>query len=159
MNKIKKKEIVLILENIRSAENVGSIFRTADAVGVSKIYLVGYTPDPLDRFGKPQKGVAKASLGAENTIPWEHFTTITPLIKKLKKNDFEIVSLEQSPKSILYTKYNLKKCALVVGNEVTGISKKALSLSGVVIEIPMNGEKESLNVSVATGVALFQLIQ
>ena len=159
MNKIKKKEIVLILENIRSAENVGSIFRTADAVGVSKIYLVGYTPDPVDRFGKPQKGVVKASLGAEKSIPWEHHTTITSLIKKLKKDSFEIVSLEQSEKSIPYTKYTAKKCALVLGNEVTGVSQKTLNSSDVIIEISMNGEKESLNVSVATGEALFQLIQ
>ncbi len=159
MIKIKKKEIVLILENIRSAENVGSIFRTADAVGVTKIYLVGYTPDPLDRFGKPQKGVVKASLGAEKSIPWEHSVSILPLLKKLKKDNFEIVSLEQSPRSVLYTKYKTQKCALVVGNEVEGVSKKTLSCSDVIIEIPMKGNKESLNVSVATGVALFQLVR
>lgn len=150
------KEIVLILDNIRSSHNVGSIFRTADAAGVSKIYLIGTTPTPLDRFSRLRRDVAKVSLGAEKTMAWEYFKTISPLISKLKKEKFEVVALEQDTKSVNYKKFKSKnKIAIIVGNEVSGISKSVLKKCDTIIEIPMKGEKESLNVSVAVGVVLF----
>ena len=111
------------------------------------------------RFGKPQKSLVKASLGAEKSVPWLHSKSTSQLIEKLRQEGYEIVSLEQSTSSIVYTKYRPKKCALIVGNEVDGVSKKTLMHSDVVIEIPMKGIKESLNVSVATGIALFQMMK
>lgn len=153
-------KIILILDNIRSSENVGSIFRTADATGVEKIYLVGITPNPIDRFGRPNPKINKASLGAENTIPWEARDNIMEVLEKLKKENYKIVSLEQNEKSIDYRDLETKeKIALIVGNEVGGVSEVAQKESDEIIEIPMAGDKESLNVSVATGIALFSLLK
>lgn len=155
----KKTELVLILPDIRSAENVGAMFRTADAVGVSKIYINGYTPCPIDRFGRARKDIAKAALGAETFIPWEYVKSAVTNINKLKKEGYTIVGLEQDKNSVNYKKFKTpKKCALVVGNEVLGLDKKIKNLCDTLIEIPMKGKKESLNVSVATGVALYSLI-
>jgi 23S rRNA (guanosine2251-2'-O)-methyltransferase len=156
---MKTKHAILVLENIRSAQNVGSIFRTADAAGISKMYIVGYTPDPLDRFGRPRGDIAKAALGAEQTIPWEHVKTISPLLKKLKKEGFQIIAIEQSPNSVDYKKIkNTQNICFVLGNEVTGVSKAALAQADVIAEIPMRGDKESLNVSVAGGIAMFRIL-
>ena len=149
----------LILHNVRSVHNVGSLFRTADAAGVEKIYLVGFTPSPLDRFGRSRKDLAKTALGAEKSVLWEAVPTLAPLIKKLKKEGVEIVGLECGGVAIPYTTFTPKfPTALVLGNEVTGLSKKELGLCDAVIEIPMKGKKESLNVGVAGGVALFSLL-
>mgnify|MGYP001589632100 CR=1 FL=1 len=149
---------ILILENIRSVHNVGAIFRTADAIGISEIILTGYTPTPKDRFGRIRKDFIKASLGAEKNVLWRTFPTTKEEIEILKKENFTIISLEQVPRAIHYKKYIPKgNCALIVGNEVSGVSKEVLTLSDTVIFIPMRGKKESLNVSVATGIALFQL--
>lgn len=154
-----KKEIILILEDIRSTHNVGSFFRTADAAGVTHIYLVGCTPTPIDKFNRKRSDIAKTALGAEDTIPWTYIKTITPLIKKLQKSGVSVVALEQSPESIDYKKVKVKgTIALIVGNEVAGVSKKALTCADVITEIPMKGNKESLNVSVAGGIALFRLL-
>lgn len=154
-----KKELILILPDIRSAENVGAMFRTADAVGVSKIYINGYTPCPIDRFGRARKDIAKAALGAETFIPWDYVKSAITNINKLKKEGYTIVGLEQDKNSVNYKKFKApKKCALVVGNEVLGLDKKIKKLCDALIEIPMRGKKESLNVSVATGVALYSLI-
>ena len=153
-----KKEIILILDNIRSAQNVGSIFRTAEAAGVSKIYLMGYTPAPLDRFDRKRMDVAKASLGAEDIIPWEIKKNLPSLIVKLKKDNFLIVALEQSKSSVDYKKIKIKnKMVLIVGNEVLGLSKGTLDKVDKIAEIKMLGKKESLNVSVALGVALYRI--
>lgn len=154
------KTIFLILYNIRSAHNVGSIMRTADAFGVSKMFLIGHTPAPLDRFGKVQKDIAKVALGAELTVAWEQYATITPLIKKLKKEGVEILALEQSKKSVDYKSVKTKKqTALILGSEVEGIPESVLKHCDRIIEISMRGSKESLNVSVATGVALARLTE
>lgn len=154
-----KKEISLILNDIRSTHNVGAIFRTADAAGVSKIYLVGTTPTPLDRFERERKDIAKTALGAEKTVAWEYVKTITLLLKKLKEEKVYIVAVEQSENSVDYKKVKLpEKSAIIVGNEVSGVPKDVLSKCDCVAEIPMSGEKESLNVSVATGVALFRIL-
>ena len=160
INQKNKKELILILPDIRSAENVGAMFRTADAAGVSKIYLNGYTPCPIDRFGRARKDIAKASLGAEDSMPWEYVKSSVTLIKKSKKEGYSIVGLEQDAKSINYRKFKMpNKCALIVGNEVLGVDKKIKTLCDVFIEIPMRGVKESLNVSVATGIALYELLK
>jgi 23S rRNA (guanosine2251-2'-O)-methyltransferase len=152
------ENVYLILNNIRSALNVGSIFRTADAAGVKNIFLVGYTPLPIDRFGRPQKGIAKTALGAELAVPWEHARNFSGLAKKLKSKKICLVALEQSARSADYKKYKCKKdIALVVGREVEGIAPEDIDLCDDVIEIPMRGSKESLNVGVATGIALFRL--
>ena len=114
---MQKKEIAILLHNIRSTHNVGSIFRTADALSVTKIYLSGYTPTPLDRFGKARKDVAKVSLGAEKTIDWEYIENPQQIIKKLKKEEFQIIALEQSTSSVDYKKVNIKKTSFVCGRE------------------------------------------
>lgn len=156
----KKKEVYILLHNIRSTHNVGSIFRTSDALGVSKIYLSGYTPTPLDKFKKPRKDIAKVALGAEKIIPWEYLEDPVKIVKKLKAQKFQVVGIEQNEKSIDYKKVKVTdKVLFIVGNEVDGMDQKFLSLCDVISEIPMSGEKESLNVSVAFGVALFRMLK
>lgn len=158
-----KKQSILILFNIRSTYNVGAIFRTADAVGISHIYLVGYTPSPRDRFGRWRKDVAKAALGAEKQIPFTLVKTIKPLLQKLKKESFHIIAIEQDQKSVDYKKVARQlagktKTAFILGEEVQGLPKAVLDISDSIAEIPMRGKKESLNVSVAAGVALFRIL-
>lgn len=154
---------ILILDNIRSAHNVGSLFRTADGAGVAKLYCIGTTPAPIDRFGRKRADIAKVSLGAEEYIAWEHIADddVTNLLKRLKKEGYTIVALEQSGRSIgykeVFARLKSKPIALIVGNEVGGVSKGFIDMSDVVAEIPMVGNKESLNVSVAAGIALFQI--
>lgn len=161
MTKIKQQiESILILPDIRSAENVGAIFRTADAIGISKIYLIGTTSCPTDKFGRVNNKIAKSALGAETWITWEYKKTIIPLIKYLKKEGFIIVAIEQGPQSIDYRKIIKKpKMAFLLGSEVSGIPSGIIKKCDVLVEIPMRGKKESLNVSVACGVALFQILQ
>lgn len=152
-------KLFLILHNIRSVHNVGSLFRTADAAGVSKIFLTGYTPTPLDRFGREVKAFTKVSLGAEKTVLWEKVAQIKKLIPHLEKEGVSIVALEQDKKSVDYRKFKPHfPLALILGNEVKGISPDILSSCDSIIEIPMNGTKESLNVTVAGGIALFNLL-
>lgn len=156
---MKNKENILILNDIRSVENVGAMFRTADAVGISKIYLTGYTPTPLDRFGRKRGDLAKSALGAEEFVKWEQKKSILSLISKLKKEGFQIIAIEQDKKSIDYKKVKLgEKNAFIVGTEVTGIPENILKKCDVIAEIPMRGKKESLNVSVAFGVAIFGIL-
>ena len=156
---IMKREIVVLLDNIRSSHNVGSIFRTADGAGVSKIILSGYTPAPIDRFGRESKEIAKTSLGASDTVPWEAVTNEDALatLARYKQDGFEIVSVEQHQDSIsIYDYKPTAKTLYIFGNEIDGVSQELLQASDKIIEIPMKGKKESLNVSVTTGVALFQ---
>lgn len=153
------KNTYLVLHNIRSAHNVGSAFRTADAVGVSKVFLTGYTPTPIDRFGRPEKEVAKVALGAENSVSWERLANVGVLLVKLKKEGVFIVGVEQMRGAIDYKKIKTRfPCAFVFGNEVKGLSPGVLKRCDVVAEIPMKGRKESLNVSVSIGVALFRIL-
>jgi tRNA G18 (ribose-2'-O)-methylase SpoU len=150
---------IVILHNIRSVENVGAMFRTADAAGINKIYLTGYTPAPLDRFGRKRGDLAKSALGAEEFVPWEHKKSIFPLLAKLQREKYLIIGIEQDKKSIDYKKVKLqKKNVFIVGAEVTGIPKNVLNKCDIIAEIPMRGKKESLNVSVAFGVALFRML-
>jgi 23S rRNA (guanosine2251-2'-O)-methyltransferase len=149
---------ILILHDIRSAENVGSIFRTADAVGVEKVYISGITPTPIDRFGRAVGAIKKTALGAEKTIPWEKAQDVLHLIKKMKNEKLEIIAIEQASGSVDYKKVTPTSAVFIVGNEVAGLSREILNLVDVVAEIPMKGKKESLNVSVAVGVALYRML-
>jgi len=153
------QKFYLILPNIRSCHNVGAMFRTADACGVDKLFLVGYTAHP------PKPQIDKVSLGAETWIPWEGRKDVKRLIKKLKKDGFQIVGLEKTGASIEIQELRLKTktkseienagIALIVGNEVDGISDDVLGLCDDVVHIPMYGKKESLNVSVAAGMVMY----
>ncbi len=146
------EDFYVICDNIRSLENVGSIFRTADALGVKKIFLCGITPVP------PDPKISKTALGAEQTIPFEYHAQVWRLIKKLKGEKIEIVALEQSPRNVAYTEYKPKfPLALIIGHEVKGVSKKVLEEADAIVHIPMHGKKESLNVAVAFGVAGYQM--
>lgn len=152
---------VLILDNIRSVENTGSIFRTAECLGVSKIYLIGTTPTPLDRFGKKRADFSKVALGAEDLVEWEYKQTVLPVIKELREQNFKILALEQDPQAKKLDSFEAHKLdlfALILGNEVEGISEEVLKKCDVVLEIEMRGEKESMNVSVAMGIALYNLL-
>ena len=152
--------MIIVLDNIRSLYNVGSIFRTADAVGVEKIYLCGITPEPVDRFGRIRPQLAKVSLGAEKTVAWEYNKSTTNALCDLKKQKYKIFAVELDKRSIPYFKVKIKKSdlakiAIVFGNEVNGISKNILKKADKILEIPMVGKKESLNVSVSAGIVLF----
>ncbi len=169
-------DVFVVLPDIRSAHNVGSVFRTSDAAGVNKIYISGYTPTPLNKFNKPQPQIAKTALGAEKNIPWEYFESHTTMLNKLKKDGFKIIAVEQTKNSINYKDLNLnnlfvnnkgkvsgvgprdKKIAFVFGNEVLGLPKGIIDKTDVCIELPMNGMKESLNVAVTAGIVLFQYL-
>jgi len=136
---------------------VGAIFRTVDAVGISKIILSGITPTPLDRFGNARGDFAKCALGSEKSVAWEYVKTPSKILDLLKKDGFEIISVEQSKNSVDYKKVKPKVKTLVVfGTEVSGISKSILKKSDIVAEIPMRGKKESLNVSVSAGIVLYR---
>ncbi len=146
------KEFYIIAHNIRSLYNVGTFFRTADALGITKLYLTGYTGIP------PRKEISKVALGAEESVPWEHCRDLGKLIEKLKFEGVRIVSLETGEEAVDYRKF--KPCfplALVLGNEVAGISRQTLKKSDKIIKLPMLGEKKSLNVGVALGVAGFYI--
>lgn len=162
--------MVVLLQNIRSLHNVGSIFRTADGAGVEKVYLCGITPSPLDRFGQVRSDVAKVALGAEKTVAWEKVVSTSRLVTSLKKDGYTIVALEQDKRAVPYyacktnpspakagTPFRKGRIALVLGAEVEGVSPALLKKCDTIIEIPMSGAKESLNVSVAFGIAAFAL--
>lgn len=149
----------LLLHNIRSAHNVGSIFRTADAAGVSAIYLSGYTPVPIDRFGRDQKEITKTALGAQKTIHWKYVKNPTGIIAQLKKDGWHVVGIEQDARACDYRTLKINRSTLfILGNEVRGISRALRGQCDVLVEIPMHGAKESLNVSVAAGIVLFGVI-
>jgi 23S rRNA (guanosine2251-2'-O)-methyltransferase len=153
------QQVAVLLHNIRSTHNVGSIFRTADAAGVDKIYLTGYTPTPVDRFGRVQKDIAKTALGAEQYLPWDYSRSPSALIKKLHREGWIIVAAEQDKRSKDYRSFNSKgKTVFVFGNEVLGLSKSLRDECDKIVEIPMHGKKESLNVSVTAGIVLFSCI-
>lgn len=152
--KINKKEIYVVVDNVRSALNVGAIFRTADGAGVDKVFLCGYTPTPEN----PK--VVKTALGAEKAMPWERHSQTWRLLDSLRKRGAQTVALEQDKRSVDYKKFKPKfPVALVVGNEVKGLSKEILKYCDKIISIPMYGKKESLNVAVATGIAVYKIIE
>lgn len=146
------KEVYVLAHNIRSLHNVGSIFRTCDGAGVSKLYLTGYSGVP------PRKEINKTALGAEESVPWEFHTDPVVLISRLKAQGVSIVSLEKNAESTDITDFEpTYPLCLIIGNEVDGVEKGLLELSDDVVHIPMHGKKESLNVSVAFGIGIYQL--
>jgi 23S rRNA (guanosine2251-2'-O)-methyltransferase len=156
---MKEKETVLILDNIRSVLNVGSIFRTADAFGISKIYLCGITPTPVDRFGRKRNDLHKTALGAEDSVSWEYFENTKEAVEKLKEVNFRVIALEQDKKSKDYKECSTgDKTAIVLGSETEGVSKEVLDLSDEIAEIKMHGTKESLNVAVTAGIVLSRIL-
>ena len=153
---------VLVLHNIRSAHNVGSMFRTADGAGVSRVILSGYTPGPQDPRGKERQPFIKVSLGAEKIVPYSRAKVLSAALKKLKKEGHTIVALEQNKSSTSLFEYSPakdEKLAVVMGNEVRGINTQSLKHADHILHIPMQGQKESLNVGVAAGIALFTLLK
>ncbi len=156
-NALPTNSLFVIAHNIRSLHNVGSIFRTADSFGVEKIYLTGYTGAPVD---KNVDKIAKVALGAEKFVPWEQSKSLLRVIKKLKLAGVRVIALENNVKykTTSLNKYQPKfPLALILGEETKGLTKKTLELVDDIVEIPMHGQKESLNVSVACGVALYGL--
>jgi tRNA G18 (ribose-2'-O)-methylase SpoU len=150
-----------VLDNIRSLENVGSIFRTADAFGINKIYLGGIS-GIWRRLADGQEilnpKIAKTALGAEKTVPWEHDWQVWRIIDRLKEGGVKIICLEQTKNAVDISKFKPKfPLALVAGNEIKGVSKTVLKRAGAVVQIPMLGRKESLNAAVAFGIAVFEI--
>ena len=152
--------LTLVVHNVRSAHNVGSILRTAECAGITKVYLCGYTPTPTDRFGRKQNDIAKVALGAEDIVAWEHRASTVDLIHELRTAGVRVVALEQNKHSVPYTDVAPDRpTALILGEEVHGIPDDVLAHCDTVIEIPVHGTKESLNVSVAAGIAIFRLVE
>lgn len=149
-----KKQVVVVLDDVRSMNNVGSIFRTCDCLGISQIYLCGITGRP------PHRDIHKTSLGAEKSIDWEYHEDIETIINTLKNENYIIAGLEQTDKSIDIRNFEpeSKPIVIIVGNEVEGISDKALELCDAILEIPQFGTKHSFNVAVSCGIALWELI-
>jgi len=149
----KKHPILVILNDIRSLNNIGSFFRTCDAFNVEKIYLCGITATP------PHREINKTAIGATESVIWEHRTSIVELVTELKEEGVTIATIEQAEKTLLLqntSQLNYSKIALVFGNEVDGVDQEVINLSDHIIEIPQFGTKHSLNVSVCAGVVLWE---
>ena len=150
----KKTPLIVVLDNIRSLNNIGSIFRTSDAFLIEKIYLCGITAKP------PHKDIQKTALGSTETVDWEYVADTLTLVKKLKTKGVNVLSIEQAEESTMlndFTPETNKTYAVVFGNEVKGVQQDVVSVSDVVIEIPQFGTKHSLNISVSCGVVLWDL--
>jgi 23S rRNA (guanosine2251-2'-O)-methyltransferase len=149
-----KNKVIVVLENIRSMQNVGSVFRTADAFLVEAIYLIGYTPQP------PHRDIHKTALGATETVTWKYFAKTSEAIAELKANGYKLFGIEQTEGSILlqdFEKAKEEKIALIFGNEAEGVEQDTLHECEGCIEIPQFGMKHSLNISVAAGVVLWEM--
>tara|TARA_R110001592_G_scaffold178091_2_gene418700 strand:+ start:298 stop:831 length:534 start_codon:yes stop_codon:yes gene_type:complete len=149
-----KTPIIVVLDNIRSLNNIGSVFRTADSFLLEAIYLCGITAQP------PHRDIQKTALGATESVTWKHFTTTTEAIEALKQDNYKIASIEQTENSIMLNEYTVnknEKLAIVFGNEVKGVEQEVINNSDVVIEIPQYGTKHSLNISVSAGIVIWEL--
>ena len=149
-----KTPLIIILDNIRSLNNIGSVFRTADAFLIKKIYLCGITAKP------PHKDIHKTALGATESVAWEYVENTSDLIEKLKDQHINIISVEQSENAVSLQNFNVEKgitYAVIFGNEVKGVSQEVVSKSNAVIDIPQFGTKHSLNISVSVGVVVWDL--
>lgn len=147
-----KQPLIVVLDDIRSALNVGSIFRSSDAFNVEKIFLTGFTACP------PHKEITKTAIGATESVEWEHFDSINELIPELKQKNYTIIGIEQTTESISIHNFKKdpdKKYAIILGNEVDGISDDILPHLDLAIEIPQYGTKHSLNVAVCAGIVLY----
>lgn len=150
-----KNNIVLILDNVRSMHNVGSIFRTADGFGIKKIYLCGITAKP------PHREIHKTALGAENSMDWEYYENTLGILEKLKSEGFKVIAIEQAIGSIQLNKFVYNgddPLAIILGNEVEGVSDDVMQIADICIEIPQFGTKHSFNVSVCAGIVLWQFL-
>src|SRR5665647_1783317 len=150
-----KFPVVVILENIRSAYNVGSVFRTADAFLIESVFITGYTAKP------PHKEITKTALGAQDSVDWLYFENTRSAIEHLKQNQYKIFAVEQVEDSISLEKLNelsIDKIAFIFGNEVTGVDQEIISLCDGCVEIPQFGMKHSLNISVAAGIVLWEVV-
>jgi len=151
-----KFPVIAVLENVRSAYNVGSVFRTADAFLIEEVILVGYTATP------PHKEIAKTALGAESVVSWTHFSKAEEAIHYLKKLDYLVLGVEQTSESVQLDQLDhfvKHKVAFIFGNEVSGVDQKTLELCDGLLEIPQFGTKHSLNISVAAGVVLWEAVK
>ncbi|GAA0717445.1 RNA methyltransferase [Aquimarina litoralis] len=150
----RKTPLIIILDNIRSLNNIGSVFRTADAFLIEKIYLCGITATP------PHKDIQKTALGATDTVDWEYKESTLELVQELQQQQIQILSIEQAENAVMLNEFNPKPnktYAIIFGNEVKGVQQDIVSLSDTVIEIPQYGTKHSLNISVSAGVVLWDL--
>jgi 23S rRNA (guanosine2251-2'-O)-methyltransferase len=151
-----KTPVIAVLENIRSAYNVGSVFRTADAFLLEAIYITGYTCIP------PHKEIKKTALGAEETVDWKHFASATEAITALKENGYKVYAVEQAINSISLEKLalnNTEKIAFIFGNEVSGVEQSTIEQCDGCVEIPQLGMKHSLNIATAAGVVLWEVVR
>ena len=151
-----KIPVIVVLENIRSMHNVGSVFRTADAFLIQSIYLCGYTPQP------PHRDIHKTALGSTETVDWLYFPSAIEAVKQLKESAYSIWGVEQVEHSLMLNELDIdknEKIAIVFGNEVEGISNEVLKICDGYIEIPQLGMKHSLNISVAAGIVLWELVR
>lgn len=154
--KIEKIPLIVVLDNIRSLNNIGSVFRTSDAFLIEKIYLCGITAKP------PHKDIHKTALGATESVEWEYVDDTLQLIEKLKNSNIKIVSIEQAKNSIMLQDFTLQKnqkYAIIMGNEVKGVQQEVVSASDFCVEIPQFGTKHSLNISVSCGIVLWDLFK
>lgn len=152
---------IAVLDNLRSVHNVGSIFRTANAVGIQKLYLLGTTPTPLDKKGEKRKDFAKVALGADDLVLWEYYEKEEDLISYLKKEKIYLIALEQDVHAVDYKHVSIEgkeHIGFIIGNEVDGVSHTLCKSADVIAEIPMLGTKESLNVTIAFGVAVYRIL-
>lgn len=150
----KKTPIIIVLDDIRSLHNIGSVFRTADAFLIEKIYLCGITATP------PNKEIHKTALGATETVVWEHHENVLEVIENLKKDEISVFAIEQVENAVFLNDFKVeatKKYALIFGNEVFGVNQEAIKLCDGTIEIPQLGTKHSLNISVSTGIVVWDL--
>ena len=151
-----KTPVVVVLDNIRSMHNVGSVFRTADAFLIKAVYLCGYTPQP------PHRDIHKTALGATETVDWQYFATTVEAVESLKSDGYSVFAVEQTEGSIPLQEFALPdsgQLAVVFGNEVSGVGEEALALCDGGIEIPQWGMKHSLNVAIAAGIVLWELVR
>ena len=150
-----KTPVIIILDNVRSLHNVGSVFRTADAFLIEAIYLCGITATP------PHAEIHKTALGAENTVEWHYFENTIDAVIQLKKKSYHIFAVEQAENSITLEKFRIEnhRCAIIFGNEVKGIEQAVMDLCDACIEIPQYGTKHSLNVSVAAGIVIWEIFR
>jgi 23S rRNA (guanosine2251-2'-O)-methyltransferase len=154
MKSIEKVPVTIVLDNIRSLNNIGSVFRTADAFLMEQIYLCGITATP------PHRDIQKTALGATETVNWKHFNSTLEAIEQLKQQGYKIAAVEQTQNSTFLNEFNInknEKWALVFGNEVSGVDQDVINCCNVVIEIPQFGSKHSLNISVSAGVVLWEM--
>lgn len=154
--KITKTPIIVVLDNIRSLNNIGSVFRTSDAFLIEKIYLCGITASP------PHREIHKTALGATESVEWEHIDDTLTLVNELKSQEIVVAAIEQVDNSIMLDRFTpdpTKKIAVIFGNEVKGVQQEVVSAADYCVEIPQKGTKHSLNISVSCGVVLWDLFQ